>query len=707
MEDVQMKMNTFRKRVALNILISLLLAGLNYGVWLNVWSRQEILSPGSHRLADSLLLMLGLTLVMDVVVLLQVWKEQWLYPLRRLRQRLGWQRWVVVVLAGLIPAWFYYFTPWSINFHGVYIRLIFYLFTLGLMAWLAAGSYKSSFDWQGWMVALILLGSQFALGAAFREVSNFPFGLYWSEGNRFYDYSLLFGQGLYDFPSGKPLTPYLSLGRQGLWGLYFLLPKISIFGMRLWNGIIFTIPYFILGWLCIKWQGKSKAARWVFALWAFLFLNQGPIYTPLILAAILVALARRMPLWAGWLVMLVAGFYASLSRETWLFAPAMWMATISLVEAKPVDVRSLKTFLTMLIKPLDRSGLPASSSNQLRKTPLRRSWVEGWRRAIVFGFCGLLGGYILPSLIPQLRIFLPGGGSALSAEGVAQLVERQPLLWDRLWPNATYSPGIILALLMAMAPLVILIFTFISQGRWRQDIWQKLAMVMTSLAFLGVGIVVSVKIGGGSNLHNLDMLLISLLFVAGLAWEEGGSGWVVETKGSYGWTRLLVTAALVIPSLPGVMQATFQANPSAGDSSKYLSSINQAVLGAQNQGEILFMDQRQLLTFGYVKDVPLVSEYEKKRMMDEALANNGRYFAPFYKDMSNRRFSLIISEPLWVNFQEGQKGFSNENNAWVNWVSVPVLCYYKPVATYMEIGVQLLVPQEKTAPAPGVVCPEN
>ena len=39
-------------------------------------------------------------------------------------------------------------------------------------------------------------------------------------------------------------------------------------------------------------------------------------------------------------------------------------------------------------------------------------------------------------------------------------------------------------------------------------------------------------------------------------------------------------------------------------------------------GEVLFMDQRQLLTFGYITDVPLVPDYEKKVMMNEALSGN-------------------------------------------------------------------------------------
>jgi hypothetical protein len=50
------------------------------------------------------------------------------------------------------------------------------------------------------------------------------------------------------------------------------------------------------------------------------------------------------------------------------------------------------------------------------------------------------------------------------------------------------------------------------------------------------------------------------------------------------------------------------------------------------QGRVLFMDQRQLLTFGYVEDVPLVPEYEKKVLMNAAMGADANYFAPFYAD---------------------------------------------------------------------------
>ena len=107
------------------------------------------------------------------------------------------------------------------------------------------------------------------------------------------------------------------------------------------------------------------------------------------------------------------------------------------------------------------------------------------------------------------------------------------------------------------------------------------------------------------------------------------------------------------------------------------------------------MDQRQLLTFGFVENVPLVPDYEKKYLMDKAMAGDEHYFNKFYQDLSNGRFSLIITNPIFDNIQDAEYRFEEENNAWVKWVAKPLLCYYAPIETNPLIGIQFLVPRIK------------
>ena len=61
-----------------------------------------------------------------------------------------------------------------------------------------------------------------------QDISAYPFSIGWSEGNRMWDYSVLFGKDLYDFPQDQTIPAYIDIGRQSLWGLIYLLPKVNI-----------------------------------------------------------------------------------------------------------------------------------------------------------------------------------------------------------------------------------------------------------------------------------------------------------------------------------------------------------------------------------------------------------------------------------------------------------------------------------------------
>jgi len=89
----------------------------------------------------------------------------------------------------------------------------------------------------------------------------------------------------------------------------------------------------------------------------------------------------------------------------------------------------------------------------------------------------------------------------------------------------------------------------------------------------------------------------------------------------------------------------------------------------------------------------LVVEYEKKYLMDQAMAGNAVYFKKFYQDLAAHRFVMIISEPLAYKFQGKGTVFGDENDAYVKWVTGPLLCYYEPTITYANEQLQFLVPR--------------
>ena len=70
------------------------------------------------------------------------------------------------------------------------------------------------------------------------------------------------------------------------------------------------------------------------------------------------------------------------------------------------------------------------------------------------------------------------------------------------------------------------------------------------------------------------------------------------------------------------------------------------------------------------------------------------YAARYYQDLANKRFALIVTEPLKVDLKEEGGVFSEENDLWVKWVSAPTLCFYEQVHADKTVGIALLVPRE-------------
>jgi hypothetical protein len=638
---------------------------------------QEALRGGG--LPKSFLSVGFLIVVVAVLSLAFLWAPRLLAPLQVVRKPLyalgGAIGWVLALALASGLCWLLVFTKWSGVFNGAYTRIFFFLSAAGVMAWLL--TRRGNFEFSAWLAAFIGLGTVLSLLLAFQDVNAFPLSQGWSEGNRIYDYSVLFGRGLYLYPADQPLGAFIDWGRQSLWGLPFLLPGVTILGVRFWSAVVFTVPYAILGWMILKPEKQNIGAWLLFGLWSFLFLNQGPIYTPLVLAGALVALSRRTPTLAALILVGIAGYYTRISRYTWLFAPAIWGGLVALLETSPYGVRTL----------FDR-----------------------WKRAILIGLGGLVGGYLVPEVIlPKIFELTSGvkaGASIISAEGISGAVGRQPLLWDRLWPNQTYAPGIVFALLMATGPLLVLMAIYLFTGRWKLSAIQKLALSGVLLVFLAVGIVASVKIGGGSNLHNLDMFLIAMLFAVGLAWETGAGEWLLRAGRNSWWMAFLILAVAAYPASNGLLSAVQHTFPNPRRVSDAIEQIQKYADASKGKGDVLFIDQRQLLTFGKIHGVALLPDYEKKLMMDQAMSENLDYFKPFYQDLAKHRFAMIVVEPLWVHFQGEQYEFGNENDAWVKYVSIPVLCYYEPVESNLDAQVQILAPKEKSAPADNVTCPQ-
>ncbi|MBI5839962.1 MAG: hypothetical protein HZB19_07645 [Chloroflexi bacterium] len=601
-------------------------------------------------------------------------------PLAAFREKLGNFRWVIALIILAAPVWFLQFSPWGIVFGNAYFRLMIWIYvTLGLAFFLGKGNIP--FGWTEFLVSILLTSSEFILAAAFIDVTDYPFSLGWSEGNRMWDYSIMFGRDLYDYPADKEIWVLLDMGRQFIGGLPFLFPGITIEMERFWIGFTTVFPYIILGIAAFRFTRKDWKV-WLFtSLWVMTFLKQGPIHTPLVLCAFGAVLLWRSPLWLGIPLIAATGYIAEESRFTWIFAPGVWIAALELAGAALQDGK------------LSRNA---------------------WIRAVSLGLAGILGGYFGQKVVGLLAGDT-SVGVAMTPQDVSSSLSSEPLLWYRLLPNATYGFGILIALLIAVLPLILVLAYLLATRKWTMNVWQSLAVGSSLLAFLIVGLIVSTKIGGGGDLHNMDMFLISLIFTGVLAWQKGGGEWIKRIDTSPIWIKAALAFMLAWPGYYPLMEMrsfsfagdaswllilTDRSNvkdlgllPSEEVSNQALELMRNKVSQAQDKGEVLFMDQRQLLTFGYITDVPFVPEYEKKEVMNQALNSNAGYFATFYDELAAHRFSLIVSEPLFTPIKDVSYEFGEENNAWVKWVSAPILCYYEPEKTIQELRVQLLVPR--------------
>jgi len=525
--------------------------------------------------------------------------------------------------------------------NNLWFRFLVFIPFIILAAYVWPFSDLKSYAWKFIATSLILAFALLVWSHA-QTVIDYPFSLSWSEGNRFYDYSMIFGKSIYKY-NGDLEMPYLSPGRFGLWGIWFLIPNLPIWFHRMWDAILWIVPPALLGWLAGR-SIQNKLYRFLFSIWITLFLSQGPIYAPILLAAILLVVMDKITHNQRFFSTAVASVYSGMSRWTWSMAPGMWGVLLDVGMYDPKR---------------------------------KASWFSRIWPAFLIGMAGSL-----PGLLLNWQRFFKPRESNMSLS--------QPLLWYRMFPNKTYSLGILLGIIIATGSILLLIAVLIVTQKWYLTGFQLLMISLALIGTFGVGAVISAKIGGGSNLHNFDMYFITLVFLILIYLDQSNfdyDAWPI-------WIRIILVVTILIPIGNSLRQGSPEILPPREIVDDALKIVRGEVKEAAKDGEVLFMDQRQLLTFGYISGVDLIPEYEKKYMMNQAMAGNKPFFYDFYEDLENKRFALIVSEPFHVPQKDQSQKYGEENNAYVSFVSKYVLCYYERDLTLDQFKIQLLVPRE-------------
>jgi len=533
---------------------------------------------------------------------------------------------------------------------GWFRFLVFWYFSLiGLFA---LKSIRHEVPWLMALLSVAVCQSVFHLSLVYwPRVTDYPFAMGWSETSRFYYPSLFLSENVY--------------GREYAWPilhptLHLLLAPPYLFDAPLWVHRFWqvAIRYILVGAivpaLMRRLSIQGRATQWVVALWMFLFLFMGPIYFHLAIPVILL-------LWGfsqqddrrTWIVVILASVWCGWSRVNWYPMPGMIAAVLYLMEA-PLKGRNPWRYL---IKPA--------------------LW------------------FVVGTLVAfaSQRIYIAFSG--VTDSGLFYSSFTSNLLWYRLLPNASYFLGILPAAILASLPVWLAMYVVINsrKGDWHPV---RLTFIFAALLVLFVGgLVVSVKIGGGANLHNMDAYLIMLSIVFAylvLARYRRENGELAQPV-SIPW--LLVLALIIMPAWSYLQFGIDFKSYETARTQKIMAKLQQQVDEANAQGgEVLFITQRHLIAMNMLDNVTLVPEYEREDLMEMAMADNLPYLARFRDDIGNQRFALIVVDPLNYTIMRRSRGFSDENNAWVRRVVGPVLCNYREEVVYPLHEIALYVPQE-------------
>lgn len=512
-----------------------------------------------------------------------------------------------------------------------------------------------------WMTALIIIvicQSVVQLVLFYlTQVTDYPFAMGWSETSRYYFPSLFLSEKVYGQKFAWPvLHPTLHL----------LLAPPYLFTAPLWFHRFWQVAIrFVLIGLMVPPLSKrisieNRSLRWIVGLWMFLFLFMGPIYLHLTVPVIIV-------LWGfsthderrTWVAVLLASVWAGWSRVNWYPVPGMIAAVLYLLE-EPIDGKRLWNYL---IKPL--------------------LW--------------FVLGTIIAFVSQRIYIALSGIDSTLFYSSLSS-----DLLWDRLWPNASYSLGLIPAVLLASLPMWLVMYWVLRVEK--KETWHpvRLLLIFAVLFVLLVGgLLVSLKIGGGVDLHNFDAYFCVLLIVfaylvfARYRLEDGE----LAPKVILPW--VLVLAIIIMPAWSYLQSNIAFKTYDPKETRAVLQSLQSYVDDVNARGgQILFITQRQLISMHMLKNVTLVPDYEREDLMEMAMSNNTKYLGKFRTDMESQRFALIVVDPLNFNVISRNRSFADENNVWVRRVMKQILCNYRQEAIFAEDEIALYVPQEAARQCP-------
>jgi hypothetical protein len=555
---------------------------------------------------------------------------------------------LLVVYPILIFGWLnrYFLIDWTRQ--TIFVWLV--ILTSGVMA---VWRRKSWLEMLPFAAAVLAVSYHFA--TYLPDISNYPFALGWSETTRYYVASTFFDQRIYgvDLP-----LPFRDFTRYLMQAIPFLVEDSSLWVHRLWQATLRFSSTYYAGYV-IAQRYKIKGYGWIvlFSMWAGLYFFEGPVFYNLMVIVILVFwLVNIDRFWSALAAVVGISVWAGLSRINWIPMPGLMAAAFYMLE-KPVEGKDFKTVVRYLWQPVVLVIVGAAVGLAVQQ------------------------GYAIISGNPE-EIYYSSFTSYL--------------LWDRLLPNATFSMGILPYTLLLTAPLLTYVAMAFRAWRNRLHFIRPLGLAGILLGLFAGGLLVSVKIGGGTNLHNMDVYLVILLLIA----AEVFFGRALESKGipfelkMPHWLKAVIFAVpiLFVISYSG---DTFPVRDMA-QAQRELAFLQEIVDQSANEGEeVLFISQRHLITFGYIDNVPLVHDHEQLLLQEMAMSQNEEYLENLGMELADQRYALVIQNPLPETIKDEEiLPLAAENNVVFEAISPLFTCAYQEATRLLDAGLALYVPAD-------------
>ncbi|NOH00778.1 MAG: hypothetical protein HND47_01750 [Chloroflexi bacterium] len=593
---------------------------------------------------------------------------------------------VLMVLGGFISVWFVRLQVFG-NILPQVMPILWVFLWASLIQTIGLKLIRK-LEWHAtFAIVLLTQGMIYQTYGIFSITSANPFSMGYSEAGRHYYASLFFAEKLYGME--LPL-PFLHPSRYLLLSIPFLIDGLPLWFHRFWQALLWFGLTLGASFLLARRMKLSRGVTALVTAWAFLFYLQGAVYYHLQVMVILILAGIRLEsgglppkiLGGGTaglqniIIIVLASLWAGISRVNWFPVPAMLAIAIYILET-PISAHA---------------AVPGDEDAVLSGNAGHTGW-KYWITPFVWGASGLAA-----ALLSQFVYIRISGNPDLSAFGSSFTSD---LIWSRLLPNETFPMGILPGILLVSAPLFVALYQMIfpsspkgsplsrrERGRVRAR-WLVL-IAMLAVLFVG-GAIVSTKIGGGGDLHNMDAYLVMLSVLVTSIWAKQvrAESDAQPMRGRVSWGA--VSAALLIPLGFAIRNIGFFPSYDKTIAEKDIQRLQEAL---QSGGEILFITERQLIAFDDLHGVRLVPEYEQMELMEMAMSRNRAYLEKYYADLRARRFALIVAEDQ--KFTEQKEGaFVEENVAWVRFVGAPLLCNYKPVVTLTSNNIQVFEPRPK------------